>query len=572
MRRSFRFFLLLPVVATLLVVGCDNGTTNEPTATDISAVLSADGDYTSFVQALTATGLDATLRTGGPFTVFAPTDLAFEFLGMDTVERLLDPQNSDLLERVLRYHIVPGLLSVADLESGAQLQTLEGRSLVVEEVDGELRIGDAAISEANLQADNGLIHGVSDVLRMNLNTAERLRITPILETFSDQAIATGVDDFLAEQGQVTVFAPINNAFLDLGTPEFDLLTRASNIDVLGRVVDFHVALGRFDIPTIEPGAQITTRDGAHLTLTVEGSARYLNGRLIISDPVETTNGLIYLLDGVQRDGLNINERLRISPRLTRFTDAVADRPDLVSALTSSSDHTVFAPLNVAFEAFPPDVREAIFSAEYVDLLDQLTRVHIVPGRYASADLTPGLSLVTLDGTELAVQVDGSRIFVGGRLLSDIDIPVENGALHRVALTIKPHVSLMNRLLLEGFTDQIDAIQRAGLDQFFQGEGPFTMFAFPNELYSANPTILGRPDLDQIILYHAADGLIPLEHGWLFESLEGTNRTIAFEPVSQTYFLDGVGALLDYGSVRNGQLHSVDAFTEPPGSGLARRIQ
>jgi len=118
--------------------------------------------------------------------------------------------------------------------------------------------------------------------------------------------------------------------------------------------------------------------------------------------------------------------------------------------------------------------------------------------------------------------------------------------------------------LEGFTNQLDAIGRAGLDTFFRGDGPFTMFAFLNDVYAATPGLLGRPDLDLILLYHAADGVVwPLEHGLVFQSIEGTNRTIAFDGATTMFRLDGVGEILDYGSLLNGRLYSVDALTIPP---------
>ncbi len=557
-----RFFFLFG--AALVFAGCDGGATVEPTATDIAGILSADADYESFSQALVASGLDATLRSGGPFTIFAPTDLAFEFLGTDTVDRMLDPDNSDLLERILQFHIVPGRFSTADLTAGTELLTLDGTALTVEIVDGELRVGDALISYADVEADNGLIHGISAVLRMNLNTADRLRLTPIVEIFSGLAMSTGASDYLAGPGPITVFAPIDNAFLDYGDPEFDLLTEAQNADVLARIVDFHSAGGLIDIPTLEPGSQIETRDGTHLTLTVEGNARYLNGRLVISEAIETANGVIYLINGVQSDSLNIEERLRSSPRLTTFSDAVAGRPDLVSLLSSNDAYTVFAPLNVAYEAFPSDIREALFSQAHVSLLDQLTRVHIVPGGYSSEELTDGLVLVALDGTEMEVQLDGDRIFVGGRLLDETDRPVERGAFHQVALLIEAEVDLLDKLLLTGFLNQLDAIGRAGLESFFQGSGPFTMFAFPDEVYTENPGLLSRADLDQILLYNAAHGVVgPLAHGTVFQSIEGTNRTIAFDAATLTFRLDGLGGILDFGPLRNGQLYSVDALTLPP---------
>ncbi|MDX1438528.1 MAG: fasciclin domain-containing protein, partial [Rubricoccaceae bacterium] len=86
-------FRLAAFIGFLLVAnslsGCDSATTTE-TATDIPGILASEGNYSMLVNAILAAGLQSTLQGAGPFTVFAPTDLAFEFLGEETTDRLLD--------------------------------------------------------------------------------------------------------------------------------------------------------------------------------------------------------------------------------------------------------------------------------------------------------------------------------------------------------------------------------------------------------------------------------------------------------------------------------------------------
>ena len=105
-----------------------------------------------------------TLQGTGPFTVFAPTDAAFEELGDDQVQSLLEPANRDQLQSILTYHVVPGKLTASDLSDGQELETVAGEMLTVQ-IDGdEVAVGDATVVEPNVEASNGVVHVIDTVL------------------------------------------------------------------------------------------------------------------------------------------------------------------------------------------------------------------------------------------------------------------------------------------------------------------------------------------------------------------------------------------------------------------------
>ena len=565
---SNRTWPLLLAAASLFLASCDSGASPvAPEGTDIPGILAADGGFTSLVEILPATGLDATLRGSGPFTVFAPTDMAFEFLGSETVDRLLDSDNRELLTRVIKFHIVQGLIRFEDLTDGLELQTLDGSILRVEEIEEEIRIGGALISEENIEADNGLIHGISDVLRSNLGTADRIRLTPILSRFADLAEDTGAIISMDVRPQVTVFAPIDSAFPLAGSPEFNQYISPFNTDVLERIIDFHIADGLHPIESLKPGTRITTIDGAELTLTLEDGVRRIGGRRVISEPVKTANGLIYLINGVLSDNLNVEQQLRLEPAASTFASNVANYSDLLALLSGSGEYTVFAPVNSAYAALGQDVLDVLNASANAPLAEGITRVHVVAGRYEDEDLTDGLVLESIDGTPLTIARVPGAAFVRSRMISTLDIPAENGVIHLIDNLIYPEgIGILAELLERGFTTQFIAVHRAGLVPTFSDPGPFSMFAFPNALYEADtkPMLINRTDLQSILLYHAANGIVaPLEHGLLFRSLEGTNRTIAYDPAGGTFRLDGFGAITSYNLTANGQLYGVDTLSVPP---------
>lgn len=139
-------------------------TTSTTQPGDIYALVSAE--FTTLASALKAAGLAQTLEEGnGPFTVFAPTDQAFAALPKETLQRLLQPENREILARILRYHVVPAELAASKLSSG-ELKTLANRpiNIQVNPANRQITVNDARVIQPNIQAGNGVIHAIDEVL------------------------------------------------------------------------------------------------------------------------------------------------------------------------------------------------------------------------------------------------------------------------------------------------------------------------------------------------------------------------------------------------------------------------
>ena len=139
-----------------------------------NAVNSAD--HTTLVAAVKAAGLVDTLKGPGPFTVFAPTNAAFDALPAGTVDKLLKPEMKADLTKVLTYHVVPGALDAATLKSQiaagggtAKLTTVQGETLAASEQNGGIALTDsqgnvAMVTTADVMQSNGVIHVIDKVL------------------------------------------------------------------------------------------------------------------------------------------------------------------------------------------------------------------------------------------------------------------------------------------------------------------------------------------------------------------------------------------------------------------------
>ena len=130
------------------------------TIVDIAA---SNPDFSTLVTAVKAAGLVETLSSKGPFTVFAPTNKAFAALPKGTLEKLLKPENRNLLRKVLTYHVVPGDLMARNLRSG-RVATVEGSSVAVQVRHGSVRINNSNVIKADVDAKNGVIHVIDRVL------------------------------------------------------------------------------------------------------------------------------------------------------------------------------------------------------------------------------------------------------------------------------------------------------------------------------------------------------------------------------------------------------------------------
>lgn len=131
---------------------------------DIVDVAVENGSFGTLVAAVQAGGLVETLKSEGPFTVFAPTDEAFAKLPAGTVEMLLKPENKDKLVAVLTYHVVAGKVTAADVVKLDSANTVQGQAVTVKSNYGNVMINDAKVVMADVKASNGVIHVIDKVL------------------------------------------------------------------------------------------------------------------------------------------------------------------------------------------------------------------------------------------------------------------------------------------------------------------------------------------------------------------------------------------------------------------------
>lgn len=131
---------------------------------DIVDTAVSAGQFETLVAAVEAAGLVDTLKSEGPFTVFAPTDEAFAKLGDAAIQDLLKPENKEKLTAILMYHVVPGKVMASDVVSLSSAATAQGQSVDIAVADGTVSIDGAKVVTADIEATNGVIHVIDTVI------------------------------------------------------------------------------------------------------------------------------------------------------------------------------------------------------------------------------------------------------------------------------------------------------------------------------------------------------------------------------------------------------------------------
>lgn len=247
----------------------------------------ADGRFKTLAKALTDTDLVATLSSAGPFTVFAPTDDAFAALPAGTLAALTKEQ----LATILKYHVIGKELPSTALTAGP-VKTVADFSAFVAISGSTVKVNNATVTTANIDASNGVIHVIDKVLLPpNLvEAAGYAGFTKLLAAATKAGLASTLS---APTANLTVFAPTDAAFTTLGQATVDGLSTTQLADVL----KYHVVAGKVLSTALTAGAVPSLLTGKNLTVSLTGGVKVNDANVVIAD-VLTTNGVIHVIDKV----------------------------------------------------------------------------------------------------------------------------------------------------------------------------------------------------------------------------------------------------------------------------------
>ena len=153
--------LIFTMISFLSFVGILKADGHKPDIVDTAV---AAGSFNTLVKAVTAADLVETLKSKGPFTVFAPSDEAFSALDPNLLADLLKSENKNKLTGILTFHVLAGKVMSSDISGTIEAATVNGQKVTVKKSSGNVFVNDAQVVAADIEADNGVIHVINKVL------------------------------------------------------------------------------------------------------------------------------------------------------------------------------------------------------------------------------------------------------------------------------------------------------------------------------------------------------------------------------------------------------------------------
>jgi uncharacterized surface protein with fasciclin (FAS1) repeats len=405
-------------------------------------------DHTTLEEVIIAAELDATLSGDGTFTVFAPTDDAFSVIPSFVLDALLADPTGDLAQ-ILLYHVVGSTALSTDLSTGMMIETLQGDEVMVTISNGVVKINDATVVIADLDATNGVVHVVDAVIQALPETVLDVVINSdshnILE---DVVLAAGLDVALSDtDASLTVFAPTDDAFSFIPPAVLDFLLADPTGD-LTQILLYHVVGLTALSSDLTSGMMIETLQGEEVMVTITNGIVKINDATVVVADILTYNGVVHVIDAILQpipeettvldiivasDSHNTLETAVFAAGL----DGALDDPDATL--------TVFAPTDDAFSVIPSFVLEALLADPTGDLF-QILLNHVVGSVAMSTDLSDGMMIETLQGEEVMVSISGSEVMINNATVIIANLEAVNGVVHVVDAVI------------ENTTNSIDMIQ------------------------------------------------------------------------------------------------------------------
>lgn len=401
----------------------DNGNIIDNTPSNsILDITIGNPDFSSLLAALQQTGLDATLAASGTFTVFAPTNAAFDtFLG----GTLLEDIDNEVLTQLLLNHVINSQIPSADLVTGYQknlateASTNANIDIYIDTSSGITINNQSTVTSTDIEADNGVIHIVDTIIELpTLVTLTTINpaLSSLVAALTDEGNTTFIDLLSDTTSDFTVFAPSNDAFtIFLNGSTIDDI----NNDVLGQVLSNHVVINTVAISTAVGNSYLSTAGifngdaDAPISMYVNtDSGLTINGNAnAIQTDIVAVNGVIHIVDAVIE-----------LPDVTTFVLADPMFSSLVTALTADvsfnfvdelqtpngtmpAPFTVFAPTNDAFTELLADLDLLGLDEVPVPTLQTILELHIVPGANVRAEDLAGIdgtNITTLGGTAITI--------------------------------------------------------------------------------------------------------------------------------------------------------------------------
>jgi transforming growth factor-beta-induced protein len=422
-----------------------------------------------------------------------------------------------------------------------------------------------------------------DVPMPTKNIVEVAQSDPNLSTLVSAITAANLTEVLSEGGPFTVFAPTNDAFSQLDPDVLNAII--STPSLLTALLQYHVVNGSVSSSQLTNGDVATLLSGQSIAVEVSGGMVTLNGSSqVASADVEASNGIIHIIDEVLLpEDVSVQTIVQIAASDPNFSILVSalSKPELSDLLAAAndptSDLTVFAPNNDAFNAVLAALGKTSIDELPVTLLREIVEYHIAAGALMSNELTDGLLPTLLTDESVTVTTDGGVKINDSNVIS-ADIKAINGVIHAIDAVLLPSyaaaaVGTISELVLfdPNYTILAAALRKAELLETVSTTDDLTLFAPDNAAFiAAGITSLDGLDkeaLTPILLYHVLGAKVlssQLPADGMATTLSSDQKMYLGYLNNSVVLINGLTKITGVDMEKsNGVVHTIDRTLVPP---------
>uniref|UniRef100_A0A672YWK5 Transforming growth factor-beta-induced protein ig-h3 n=1 Tax=Sphaeramia orbicularis TaxID=375764 RepID=A0A672YWK5_9TELE len=387
---------------------------------NVQTLIDVDDDLETLRTAIAAAGLTALLESEGQYTIFAPTNEAFEKIPQETLNRILgDPV---ALKDLLNYHILKHMQCAESIVSGTPMETLQGTMLEVG-CDGDQMTlnGRAIITRRDQLGTNGVIHYINELLipdsaKTLLELAEGSSVATATKLFVD----AGLSSHLTGSEPLTLLAPLDDAFKGSMTMTPDMRRLMTN----------HILKEQLSSKSLYHGQELETLGGLKLRVFVYRNNLCIENACIAAHDKIGRYATMFTVDKVLTPPMGtVMDVLKADDRFSLLVGAI-QTAGMTELLNQQGALTFFAPTNDAFSAIPQAELNKLMRNRQE--LSNVLRYHLAEGMVVSGGVGSHTRPKTLQGEKLELGMVSVQ-----KPVAEADLMATNGVVHAINTIVKP---------------------------------------------------------------------------------------------------------------------------------------
>ncbi|XP_071352969.1 periostin, osteoblast specific factor b isoform X4 [Trachinotus anak] len=394
----------------------------------IQDTIEVDDDLTTLSDLAQNSGLLEKLGQPGHYTLFAPTNEAFEKLGSDVLERIQG--DKEVLRALLNFHLLDSIQCSEAIIAGSTYETLEGNNIEIG-CDGEsLTVnGIKMVLKKDIVTTNGVIHFIDQVLMPDSAKQVMELVGQSQSTFGDMVSELGLSAAMRPEAEYTLLAPLNVAFSD------EVMSMDQRL--LRIILENHILKNKIVLGQLYNGQRLETIGGKYLRVFIYRTAVCIENSCLVRGSKEGSNGALHLMKTLLRPAeKTMFEILTENGRFKIFL-SLMEAAGLTDLLKQEGDFTLFAPSDKAFTGLS-ESDLALLKSD-INALRTILLYHINNGIFIGGGLEAGVTnlLKSLQGSNLKVMSANNTMRVNSVQVPESDIMATNGVVHFVNQVLYP---------------------------------------------------------------------------------------------------------------------------------------